>query len=193
MKDFTSNTVSIPIELKILGKINFLFFWVKYFYPNFRGLKSFYLFFYFFPQKIIGINRLVPWPVHFTSKILYHKKISVGINSAPGLSNGCYIQARNGIMIGNNFRMGPGSGLISANHDISDYDKWTKGDPIIIGDNVWLGMNVVVAPGVCIGDNVIIGANSFVSKSIPSNSIAVGSPCRVIKNKPPYTGITYES
>ena len=87
--------------------------------------------------------------------------------------------------------MGPGVGLISANHDINDYDKWIKTNPIEIGNNVWIGMNSVVMPSVIIGDNVVIGANAVVTSDIPSNSIAVGNPCKVIKLKPPYTGKDY--
>ena len=53
--------------------------------------------------------------------------------------------------------------------------------PIEVGNNVWIGGNVVVLPGVTIGDNVVIGAGSIVTKDIPSNSVAVGNPCKVIK------------
>lgn len=56
-----------------------------------------------------------------------------------------------------------------------------KRAPVKIGNNVQIGANSVIAPGVTIGDNVIIGALSFVNKDIPSNSVAVGSPCKVIK------------
>ena len=146
MRDYTNNFKAIPKEIKLLNKINILFCWTKLFYPKFHGLKSFYLFFYFFQQRIIGFNRFVPWPVHFTSRVLYHKRIKVGKNSAPGLSNGCYIQGRNGIIMGNNVRIGPGVGIISANHKLDDYDCWEPSDPVIIGDNVWIGMNTVVLP-----------------------------------------------
>ena len=50
-----------------------------------------------------------------------------------------------------------------------------------MGNNVWIGGNVVVLPGVTIGDNVVIGAGSVINKDIPSNSVAVGNPCKVIK------------
>ena len=53
--------------------------------------------------------------------------------------------------------------------------------PVRIGNNVQIGANSVVLPGVEIGDSVVIGACSLVNKSIPSNSIAVGNPCKVIK------------
>ena len=52
---------------------------------------------------------------------------------------------------------------------------------VTIGDNVWLGGNVVICPGVTIGDNVVIGAGSVVTKDIPSWSLAVGNLCRVLR------------
>ena len=53
--------------------------------------------------------------------------------------------------------------------------------PITVGNNVWIGGNVVVVPGVTIGDNCVIGAGSVVTKDIPANSLAVGNPCKVIR------------
>ncbi len=58
--------------------------------------------------------------------------------------------------------------------------------PIVIGNNVYIGYGCIVLPGVTIGDNVVIGAHSLVSKDIPSNSVAVGSPARVIKSLDEY-------
>ena len=53
--------------------------------------------------------------------------------------------------------------------------------PIHIGENCWLGAGVIVVPGVTIGDNVVIGASSVVTKDIPSNSVAMGTPFRVVR------------
>ena len=53
--------------------------------------------------------------------------------------------------------------------------------PITIGNSVWIGGSVTILPGVTIGDNVTIGAGSVVTKDIPSNVVAAGNPCRVIK------------
>ena len=53
--------------------------------------------------------------------------------------------------------------------------------PIVLGNNVYVGNNVIFLPGVTVGDNVIIGAGAVVSRDIPSNSVAVGVPARVIK------------
>ena len=58
--------------------------------------------------------------------------------------------------------------------------------PITIGDNVYIGNNVIILPGVTIGSNVIIGAGAVVSRSIPDNSVAVGVPARVIKTADEY-------
>lgn len=173
-------------------KIRFLFFWLDWFYPNAKGINVAHKLYCFVPQKIFRINGRASWPVHYTSKILITKNITVGNRSAPGLNIGAYIQAKNGIVIGNNCRFGPHVGLVSANHHIHDYDVWEYADPIYIGDNVWLAMNVVVMPGVRIGNNVIVGANSVVTQDIPDNSIAVGSPCKVIKTKSPYRGELYQ-
>lgn len=53
--------------------------------------------------------------------------------------------------------------------------------PVVIGDNCWLGANVVVCPGVTIGANCVIGAGSVVVKDIPADSVAAGNPCRVLR------------
>ena len=62
------------------------------------------------------------------------------------------------------------------------YPEWDKVAPIKIGNNVYIGEGCIILPGVHIGDNVIIGARSIISKDIPSNSVAVGSPAKVIKS-----------
>ena len=53
--------------------------------------------------------------------------------------------------------------------------------PVHIGRNCWLGAGVIVMPGVTIGDNAVIGAGSIVTKDIPANVVAVGNPCRVLR------------
>lgn len=58
----------------------------------------------------------------------------------------------------------------------------TQTSPVIVGDNVWIGGGAILVPGVTIGDNVVIGAGSVVTKDIPSNKIAYGNPCKVIRD-----------
>ena len=179
------------ILIRKYGKYEKLFSWLRFFYPKAKGVSNLFLLYCFIPQKILRINGRVPWPVHFTSRVLFPENIHLGNHSAPGMSANCYVQGRCGITIGHNLRMGPGVGLISSNHALDDYDTWSEADSLVIGNNVWIGMNVVVLPGVKIGSNVVVGANSVVDKVIPENSIAAGNPCQVIKSKAPYIGFDY--
>ena len=176
-------------------KIDFLFFgWIinlfypKYYRPKYGYQRYYILFFhYLIPQKLFRLNPKVKWPVHFTSKVLAPENIQKGILCDPGDNYNNYIQANNGITFGSNIELGPGVSIISSNHKSDNLRKHTKGKPITIGNNVWIGANSTVLPEVSIGNNVIIGANSLVNKDIPSNSVAVGNPCKVIKQKEPYT------
>lgn len=90
----------------------------------------------------------------------------------------------NKVKFGDNVFIAPNCGFYTAGHP-TDYETRNKGleyaKPIEVGNNVWIGGNVVVLPGVKIGDNVVIGAGSVVNKDIPPNAVAVGNPCKVIK------------
>lgn len=90
----------------------------------------------------------------------------------------------NKVEFGNNVFIGPNCGFYTSGHPL-DYKTRNKGleyvKPIKVGNNVWFGGNVCVLPGVTIGDNVVIGAGSVVNKDIPSNVVAVGNPCKVVK------------
>lgn len=96
----------------------------------------------------------------------------------------CTLMDNTEIIIGNNVLIGPNTSLYTVNHAINP-DERRKGvcvnQPIRLGNGVWLGGNVVVMPGVTIGDNTIIGAGSVVTRSIPSNVVAAGNPCRIIR------------
>lgn len=88
------------------------------------------------------------------------------------------------VTIGKNAQIAPNVSIYTAGHPIhpdSRNSGYEYGIPITIGDNVWIGGSTVILPGVTIGNNVVIGAGSVVSKDIPDNKIAVGNPCRVIR------------
>lgn len=90
----------------------------------------------------------------------------------------------NKVKFGDNVFVAPNCSFYTAGHPL-DAETRNKGleyaKPIEIGNNVWIGGNVVVLPGVKIGDNAVIGAGSVVNKDIPANVVAVGNPCKVIK------------
>ena len=90
------------------------------------------------------------------------------------------------IIIGDYTLIGPNTQIYTACHSL-DYKERQEnkefGKPVRIGDHVWIGGNVTILPGVSIGDHSIIGAGSVVTKDIPANVIAVGNPCKVIKDQ----------
>jgi maltose O-acetyltransferase len=88
------------------------------------------------------------------------------------------------VTIGDDCFIGPNVSIYTACHSTDPVERNSRrewAESVIIGDNVWIGGSVTILPGVTIGDNVTIGAGSVVTKDIPSNSIAVGNPCKVIK------------
>lgn len=87
------------------------------------------------------------------------------------------------ITIGKNCLFAPNVTISTTGHPVHP-DLRTAGMysfPVTIEDNVWIGANVVVLPGVTIGENSVIGAGSVVTKDIPANVIAVGAPCKVLR------------
>lgn len=88
------------------------------------------------------------------------------------------------IYVGDHTMIGPNVTIASAGHPILP-ELREKGYqfnmPVHIGKNCWIGAGVVIVPGINIGNNTVIGAGSIVTKDIPANSVAVGNPCRVIR------------
>lgn len=123
-------------------------------------------------SNLIGINRPC-----IISALQPKAVLKIGNNCGfSGTVIGCFSQ----ITLGSNVRCG-------ANTLITDSD-WHLDDPraglpkpILIEDNVWLGVNVTVMKGVTIGQNSVIGAGSVVTKNIPANVVAAGNPCVVVK------------
>ena len=88
------------------------------------------------------------------------------------------------IYIGDYTMMGPNVVIATAGHPILPELRekaYQFNIPVCIGRNCWLGAGVIVLPGVTIGDNSVIGAGSVVTKDIPANVVAVGNPCRVLR------------
>lgn len=112
----------------------------------------------------------------------YGYNIEVGDNFYA--NHHCIILDGAKVKIGNNVFLAPNVSLFTAGHPIDAQRRnegWEYAYPITIGDDVWIGGNTVINPGVTIGSNVVIGSGSVVVKDIPSNTIAVGNPCKPIK------------
>jgi maltose O-acetyltransferase len=88
------------------------------------------------------------------------------------------------VTIGDDVQIGPNVQLLTALHPVAAgprRDKWEAARPITIGNNVWLGGGAIVLPGVTIGDNTVVGAGAVVTRDLPPDVVAAGSPARVIR------------
>lgn len=88
------------------------------------------------------------------------------------------------IYVGDCTMFGPNVTVATAGHPILPKLReqvYQYNMPVHIGKNCWIGAGAVIVPGVTIGDNTVIGAGSVVTKDIPSNVVAVGNPCRVLR------------
>lgn len=112
----------------------------------------------------------------------YGKQISVGKRFFANFHFTVLDEAK--VTIGDDCFIGPNVSIYTACHSTNPAERNARNEwaePVTIGKNVWIGGSVTILPGVTIGDNVTIGAGSVVTKDIPSNVVAVGNPCRVIR------------
>jgi len=114
----------------------------------------------------------------------------IEIGGGTSLNVGVMIAALDQVTIGEHTMIANGCFIGDANHRVDDPDRpvpwqgYVSAGPTHVGDNCWLGVNVVVTTGVTIGERCVIGANSVVTKDIPAFSIAVGAPARVVGQVP---------
>lgn len=129
---------------------------------------------------------VAPFYVDYGNNIYFGNNCEVNMN--------CIFLDDNKITIGDNALIAPNVNIYTAFHPTNTIDRFgepkkdgsfefckTQSAPVTIGNNVWIGGSVVIMPGVEIGNNVVIGAGSVVTKDIPSNKIAYGNPCQIIK------------
>lgn len=128
-----------------------------------------------------------PFYVDYGNNIYFGNNCEVNMN--------CTFLDTNRIMIGDNALIAPNVQIYTAFHPTNAKDRFgevkedgsfefckTQTAPVVIGRNVWIGGGVIIMPGVTVGDNVVIGAGSIVTRDIPSDKIAYGAPCRVIRD-----------
>jgi len=141
---------------------------------------------YAFRQKILGYNRSVPWPVHFTSQIKCPEKIQRG-NKYPGYGTSCYIDGRCGIIFEENVITAAKISIISQNHSLENFKDFKEAKPIIIRKNSWIATGAIILPEVELGEHTIVAAGAVVTKSFPEgNQIIGGNPAKVIRKIEPY-------
>ena len=112
----------------------------------------------------------------------YGKNIEVGKNFFANYN--CTIIDVAKVKIGDNCQFAPNVSIYTAGHPLHPVARnslYEYGIEVTVGDNVWIGGNTVIMPGVHIGSNTVIGAGSVVTKDIPDWVVAVGNPCRVIR------------
>lgn len=151
----------------------------------FPGFRLFYKVRYWFVKQLLvscGKSVIIKNKCYFGDG----SRLSVGSFSQLGQNS----RLNGTITLGDYIMMGPDVVMMAVTHDVSDTTKPmidhsnpSVENPIIIGNNVWIGTRVIIMPGVNIGENSIIGAGAVVTKSFPPNSIIAGVPAKLIKNR----------
>lgn len=95
----------------------------------------------------------------------------------------CVVLDSTKVKIGSNVLFGPSVHIYTATHPLNKIERrnFESAKPVTIGDDCWIGGQVVICPGITIGSGSVIGAGSVVTKDIPENSLAVGNPAKVIR------------
>lgn len=108
----------------------------------------------------------------------------ISIGSGNGLGINCAVHGP--LKIGDNVMMGPDVSILTHTHNIERTDipmgqQGMRVSEVVIGNDVWIGMRVIIMPGVKVGNGVVIGAGAVVTKDVPDYAIVGGVPTRIIK------------
>jgi maltose O-acetyltransferase len=113
----------------------------------------------------------------------YGSHISIGEETF--INYDCVFLDCNRITIGREVQIAPRVQIYTATHPLDAATRRSKQEfalPVVIKDGVWLGGGAIVCPGVTIGENTVVGAGSVVTRDLPAGVLAVGNPCRVLRN-----------
>ncbi len=141
------------------------------------------------PHKVrIGNGCILEEDIFFKFDGAWQSGESIIIQDKVFIGRGCEFNIRQNIKIGNNSLIGSGSKFVDHDHGIANLNQPINKQPglelpIVLEENVWLGVNVVVLKGVTIGSGSIVGAGSVVIKSIPANEIWAGVPAKKIRDR----------
>jgi maltose O-acetyltransferase len=112
----------------------------------------------------------------------YGTRVSIGARTF--VNYDCLMLDVAPIAIGSACQLATRVQLLTATHPIDPEPRrigWESAEPVVIGDNVWLGGGVIVCPGVTIGDDTVVGAGAVVTRDLPSGVVAAGVPARVVR------------
>ncbi|NNC84339.1 MAG: acyltransferase [Flavobacteriales bacterium] len=153
--------------------------------PYYCSIPTGLLLLNFVVQRIFRQNAEVPYSVHYTSKLVGIKQMTLGEKAKLSLaiSGGAFIKAFEGssIRIGEGTIFANNVTIHTGNHDLIDREKIILKD-ISIGQNCWIGSGASILSGVTLGDNVTVGSNAVVTKDFPSNVVIGGVPAKIIKH-----------
>jgi maltose O-acetyltransferase len=115
-------------------------------------------------------------------------KLSIGHNSGLGLS--AWLSTRGGLTIGDDVMIGPEVMIFTTNHrmdrlDVPMREQGAYDEPVVIGDDVWIGARAILLPGIRVGSGAVIAAGSVVTRDVPAGAIVGGNPARVIRMRRP--------
>ncbi|SHN13471.1 acyltransferase [Mucilaginibacter sp. OK098] len=124
----------------------------------------------------------------FCTGVIAYRGKGISIGNRTGISARAYFAGQGGITIGEDVIMGPNVQIFSENHEFSNLNLTIKEQgvtkqPVIIGNNCWLGGGTTILAGVIIGDGCVVAAGSVVTKSFPPNSVIAGIPAKLVKNR----------
>lgn len=166
---------------KIIARVRSFFMNIYYFYNPFKGC-------YFGKNVRIDGNVVISKHVSIDDNVEVRNRTSFvsSVGSFTSINRNCVL--RGYYKIGENCAIAPNCTIVGFNHGFSNNKTLIKRQKtivkgIIIGNDCWIGANSVILDGVTIGDGCVIGAGSIVTKSIPAYSVAVGNPCKVIRDR----------
>jgi maltose O-acetyltransferase len=122
--------------------------------------------------------------VHIKPPLFVDYGSNISIGSGSFVNYGLTALDVGPIRIGRDVLIGPNVQLLTPTHPIDPAmrrAKWEAAEPIVIGDNVWLGGGAIVLPGVTIGANSVVGAGAVVTNDVPDNVVVAGNPARVLR------------
>lgn len=169
------NKITIAIYYLLISKL-----------PNSRYLKISNKIRVWYLSKILKVIKNAEGSIFEEGIYISTGKNKVFIGHHSHINENVFIQSAK---IGNYVLIAPNVSLLSSSHVSDSCDMpivlqgATEDNPVIIEDDVWIGRNVIIMPGCIIGTGSIIGAGAVVTKNIPSFSVAVGIPAKVIKNR----------